>query len=170
MAKDKKDAAAADQSETKKSKLPLIIGLVVVLLGGGAGGAYFMGAFGGAEESAEGVAEAAQEPVKAAALYAPLHPEFVLNFKVNGRAHFLKVAISLLTREKEVVDAVDQHMPLLRNELVMLFSATDFDALKTAEGKESLRDSALAAIQAILEKEIGKAGVEQVLFTDFVLQ
>jgi flagellar FliL protein len=168
MAKDKKDAAAAEDSETKKSKLPLIIGLVVLLLGGGGAGAYFMGVFDSAEVSEEGTAEA--EPAKAVALYAKLHPDFVLNFKVDGRGHFLKVAISLLTRDQDVVDAVEQHLPLLRNELVMLFSAAEFDSLRTAEGKESLRGSALAAIQAIMEKEIGKAGVEQVLFTDFVLQ
>ncbi|MGI9293554.1 MAG: flagellar basal body-associated FliL family protein [Pseudomonadales bacterium] len=169
MAKDKKDAATAEEdSENKKSKLPLIIGLVVLLLGGGSAGAYFMGVFDSAEVAEEGTAEA--EPVKAVAMYANLKPDFILNFKVNGRGHFLKVAISLLTREQDVVDAVEQHMPLLRNELVMLFSAEEFDTLKTAEGKESLRGRALTAIQAIMEKEIGKAGVEQVLFTDFVLQ
>ena len=168
MAKDKQDAAAAEDTETKKSKMPLIIGLVVLLLGGGGAGAWFMGVFDSADAMEEG-AEAA-EPVKAAALYAKLHPEFVLNYKVEGRGHFLKVAISLLTREQDVVDAVGQHMPLLRNELVMLFSAADFDSLKTAESKEALRSSALTAIQAIMQQEIGKPGVEQVLFTDFVMQ
>ncbi len=169
MAKNKKDAAAAeDDSEKKKSKLPLIIGLVVLLLGGGGAGAYFMGVFDSAEATEEDAADA--EPVKASAMYANLKPDFILNFKVNGRGHFLKVAISLLTREQEVIDAVEQHRPLLRNELVMLFSAEQFETLKTAEGKESLRSRALTAIQAIMEKEIGKPGIEQVLFTDFVLQ
>lgn len=169
MAKNKKDAAAAeDDSEKKKSKLPLIIGLVVLLLGGGGAGAYFMGVFDSAEATGEDAADA--EPVKASAMYANLKPDFILNFKVNGRGHFLKVAISLLTREQEVIDAVEQHRPLLRNELVMLFSAEQFETLKTAEGKESLRSRALTAIQAIMEKEIGKPGIEQVLFTDFVLQ
>ncbi len=167
MAKDKKDEAAAEE-ETKKSKMPLIIGLVVLLLGGGGAGAWFMGVFDSADATEEGAAAA--EPVKAVALYASLRPDFVLNYKVNGRGHFLKVAISLLTREQDVVDAVEQHMPLLRNELVMLFGAAEFDSLKVAEGKEALRSSALAAIQAIMEKEIGKPGVEQVLFTDFVMQ
>ncbi len=168
MAKDNNDAAAAADEETKKSKLPLIIGMFVLLLGGGGAGAWFMSVFDSAdatEEGAEGTV-----PVKAAALYAKLQPEFVLNYKVDGRGHFLKVAISLLAREQDVVDAVEQHMPLLRNELVMLFSAAEFDVLKTAEGKEALRSSALKAIQAILEQEVGKPGVEQVLFTDFVLQ
>lgn len=168
MAKDEKEAATAEDAETKKSKLPLIIGLVVLLLGGGGAGAYFMGVFDSADATEEGAAAA--EPVKAAALYAKMHPEFVLNYKVDGRGHFLKVAISLLTREQDVVDAVDQHMPLLRNELIMLFSAVEFDSLKTADGKAALRGSALSAIQAIMETEIGKSGVEQVLFTDFVLQ
>lgn len=168
MAKDKKDAAATEEAETKKSKMPLIIGLVVLLLGGGGAGAYFMGVFDSADAAEEGAAEA--EPIKAVALYANLSPDFVLNYKVDGRGRFLKIAISLLTREQAVVDAVEQHMPLLRNELVMLFGAAEFDTLKSAEGKEALRSDALKAIQAIMQKEIGKPGVEQVLFTDFVMQ
>jgi flagellar FliL protein len=66
--------------------------------------------------------------------------------------------------------AVDQHMPSLRNALVMLFGTADFKALKTVEGKQALQEEALKALQEIMTKELGKPGIEQVLFTEFVLQ
>ena len=68
------------------------------------------------------------------------------------------------------LDALKVHMPLLRNRLVMLLSSQDFEALKTPVGKEMLRQQATASVQELAQKEIGKLAIEQVLFTNFVLQ
>ena len=155
------------EEEKKKSKLPLIIGLVVVLAGGGAG-AYFSGMLGGdGEESAE------KETVDVSTLpaqYIPFKPDFVSNYTVNGKSRFMKVVVSGMTRDDETRVAMNNHMPALRNALVMLFGAADFDALRTAEGKDALRQAALEVCQEVIQKELGKPGIEQILFTDFVLQ
>ena len=52
----------------------------------------------------------------------------------------------------------------------MLFSGQEFEALQTPEGKEALRQASLAEVQKVMQEKIGKPGVEQVLFTDFVMQ
>jgi len=52
----------------------------------------------------------------------------------------------------------------------MLLSSQDFEALKTPVGKEMLRQQATASVQELAQKEIGKLAIEQVLFTNFVLQ
>ena len=62
------------------------------------------------------------------------------------------------------------HMPVLRNQLVMLLAGQDFAALQTPLGKEMLLQQALASVQELAQKETGSTVVEQVLFTNFVLQ
>lgn len=108
--------------------------------------------------------------VRKPAIYYPLKPAFVVNFASAGRQRFLQTDLSLLIRESDISAALDLHMPAIRNGLVLLFSAQDFDNLQTAEGKEELRQQALEKVQEVLLKEIGKPGVEQVLFTSFVMQ
>ena len=61
-------------------------------------------------------------------------------------------------------------MPAIRNALVMLLSGQSFETLQTPEGKEALREQALVKIQEVLQQEIGKPGIEQVLFVNFVMQ
>ena len=59
---------------------------------------------------------------------------------------------------------------MIRNSLVLLIGGQIFSEIQTAEGKELLRQQCLQEVQRLLEKEIGKPGVEQVLFTSFVIQ
>ena len=69
-----------------------------------------------------------------------------------------------------MVAAVEEHSVMLQHGLLMLFSSQDYTELQTAEGKEVLRQKALAEIQRLLEQEIGQPGVEQLLFTNLVMQ
>jgi flagellar FliL protein len=52
----------------------------------------------------------------------------------------------------------------------MLFSNQDPYTLNTREGKEKLRSEALGEIQKVMKQETGRAGVESVFFTSFVMQ
>ncbi|HBO6809043.1 TPA: flagellar basal body-associated protein FliL, partial [Pseudomonas aeruginosa] len=76
----------------------------------------------------------------------------------------------LMGRDKAQMDALREHMPLVRNKLVMLFSSQSFDSLVTPVGKEMLRQQATAGLQELAKKETGQLAIEQVLFTNFVLQ
>lgn len=132
-----------------------------------------LNSMGGGDAAAEGEqASEAREEVEAkpSAIYYPLKPEFVTNFNVRGRQRFMKVDITLMLRDNAVVPALELHMPALRNALVMLMRGQVYEELQTPEGKELLRQHALTAVQEVLEAEIGKPGVEQVLFTNFVMQ
>ena len=61
-------------------------------------------------------------------------------------------------------------MPVIRNNLVMLFSSQTYKALMTVQGKEKLREQALREIQKVMEKETGEKVVDNVYFTSFVMQ
>lgn len=75
-----------------------------------------------------------------------------------------------MTREQDVIAALVKHAPTIKSKLVILLSGQQFDVLKTPDGRLALKLECLTAVQEILSAEIGKPGVEKVLFTDFVMQ
>ena len=104
------------------------------------------------------------------ALYEELKEPFVVNFNASGRARYLQVSVSLMGRSKSGMEALREHQPVLRNELVMLFSAQSFETMLTAAGKEAVRVQATERVQELARNLLGQPTVEQVLFTNFVLQ
>lgn len=104
------------------------------------------------------------------AIYIPVDPAFVVNFASQGKARFLQVTVEVMTRQPEMTDKIKLHMPVIRNNLMLLFSSQSYDGVSTLEGKETLREEALTVVQDILEEETGDPGVEAVYFTSFVMQ
>ena len=175
MAKKEAAPAAAGAEAKPDGKMKLIIIIVIAVLlavGLSVGGTWFFLSKkndGAAEEAKAAAAEPAV-PVKQAAIYEELAPAFVVNFNHQGRARYMQVSVALMTRDQAALDALKVHMPVLRNRLVMLFSSQDFASLITPVGKEMLRQQATASVQELAQKETGKVTVEQVLFTNLVLQ
>jgi flagellar FliL protein len=172
----KAPAADADGKPAGKSKLKLIVLIVVGLLlaiGLSVGATLFF-LKGDKKEEAKSEEHAKTEdagkPVKKLAIYEVLAPAFVVNYNFKGRQRYMQVSVALMGRDKAEMDALHEHMPVLRNNLVMLFSGQDFEALSTPVGKEMLRQQTTASVQALAQKETGKMAVEQVLFTNIVLQ
>jgi flagellar FliL protein len=104
------------------------------------------------------------------AIYYKLDPPFVVNFQGATGNRFLQVTIEIMTYDPEVVPAVEQHMPVIRNNIVFLLSSVNYDQVSTLEGKQKLRADTLTEIQKILKDKIGKPGVEEVYFTSIVMQ
>ncbi|KAB0550338.1 flagellar basal body-associated protein FliL [Pseudomonas argentinensis] len=166
-------AAAAEAGSKPPGKLKLIIVIVLALLlavGASIGGTWFFLSKENPKPEAEHEQAENAAPVKQPAIYEELTPAFVVNFTQNGRARYMQVSVALMTRDQAGLDALKVHMPVLRNNLVMLFSNQDFATLITPVGKEMLRQQATASVQQLAEKETGKVTVEQVLFTNLVLQ
>lgn len=108
--------------------------------------------------------------VRLPSIYEPMAPAFVVNFNQGGRQRYMQVSITLLGRNQADLDALKVHMPVIRNNLVMLFSGQPFESLTQPIGQELLRQKAFASVQEVAQKEVGKVVVEQLLFTNFVLQ
>jgi flagellar FliL protein len=108
---------------------------------------------------------------KGPAIYQTLDPAFVVNFNdVDGTMRFLQISMEVSTRDADVIEAIKTHMPVIRNNLVILFSSQTVQSLSTREGKEKLRADALAEVQQVMKDNIKKPGVEAVYFTNFVMQ
>ena len=154
----KSDAAVKDPAGKGKLKLILVIAAALLLAIGLSVGAtwYFM--------------HSAQSKPEPAAIYEAMAPAFIANYNQNGRQRYMQVSITLQARNQADLDALKVHMPVIRNNLVMLFSGQTFDNLATPVGQEMLRQKATASVQEVAQKEVGKVVVEQLLFTNFVLQ
>ena len=175
-------------AKAKKKKLMIIVGAVVLVLAIVAGAlAFFLGgkkpaegevAEGEKTEQTEGAAAEGEEPkldeegnpIVATVEYHTFKPPFVVNFFVAGKQRYLQVTLTAMVREPGVMDAVMLHTPLIRNKLVMLISGESLDELQTLEGKKQLQAKLLAAVQEVMQQEIKKPGVENILFDSFVIQ
>jgi len=153
-----------------KLKLIILIGVALLLVVSLSVGAalFFLGK--GENKPDEAVATEESAAVKKPAIYEQVAPAFIVNFNYQGRQRYMQVSVALMARDQAELDALKVHMPVLRNRLVMLFSGQDFATLITPLGKEMLRQQATVSVQELAQKETGKIVVEQVLFTNLVLQ
>ena len=103
-------------------------------------------------------------------LYLLLDPPFVVNFEDQGTLRYLQISLSVMTRDKMMLEKMTDNLPPIRNNLIALFSKQNFTALISAEGKDKLRSQALEEIQSVLREETGRPGAEAVYFTHFVMQ
>lgn len=173
MADDELDVGAEEGKKGGKKKLIIIIVVALLVLGGGGAAAYFFLFSGGdTEEAADGEAASAEEMVQldGPAIYLDLDQAFVVDFMVSGKQRYLQLNMTLKSRDQGQIDAVKLHMPLIRNSLVLLFSSQSFDELQTLDGKQALKEASVETINSILTQETGLGGIEDVLFTNFVMQ
>lgn len=105
-----------------------------------------------------------------APIYFKVEPTFVVNFQAQEALRFLQVNVEVMAKDQQVIAAVEQHMPVIRNNLILLFSSQDFTTISTRVGKERLRAQVLAETQKVLKEKTGKPGIEAVYFTSFVMQ
>ncbi len=160
----------------KNKKLLMLVGvalvLVVISVGGTLAVLNILAPPSPEEEVAaaeDGTAEEAKPALKKA-IYYPIKPPILVSYDGRGRQRLLQAEITLLTRDNDVIAAIEMHMPMIRNALVLLMGGRTYEEVQTAEGKELLRVACLQELQRLLEKEIGKPGVEQVLFTGLIVQ
>jgi flagellar FliL protein len=183
MAAKKEPAKPAAEAPAKsgKGKLIAIILGVVVALGGGGGAAWFMFGKDAKAESAEeggkkgkkakdGEGEGAEGEKKEPAKYLSLEPAFVVNLAGADADRYLQVQVELMTRDPLAADSIKLHTPAIRDRLLLLFGTKTAEELSAREGRENLRQLALAEVQKVMNEETGEDSVEALYFTSFVTQ
>ncbi|MEM1229586.1 MAG: flagellar basal body-associated FliL family protein [Pseudomonadota bacterium] len=114
------------------------------------------------------------DPAEASAetRYVELKPTFVTNFgpTTTPRLMYIKTDVALRVFGSEGEKAAEHHLPALRNALVLLLSKQSESAVITGEAREYVREQALAELQEILVAEEGEALIEDLLFTNFIVQ
>jgi len=175
---DEDNTEEVQEPKSGKKKLIIIILAALLLLGGIGGGLMFFLQPDEPQEmpvAEDGEMAEVQESSffgddNPKALYKELRPEFIVTFEANGRQRYVQLNVTLVTRDEEIIPILANNDPVVRNTLVLLFAKQNYLELQTREGKEMLKKSATKAIQDLMVKEIGKKGIETVLFTNFVMQ
>jgi flagellar protein FliL len=161
-------AAAAPVAAAPKKKPWLLIGIAgAVLLACGGTGAWLLLA----HNSPKTAASSAPPPPAGPPLYVPLDPPFVANFEGDQQVRYLQITAQIMTHDPKTVEALKAADPIIRNDLLLLFSNQKATELQNNEGREKLRAAALVAVRKVLAANEGKPEkVDAVLFTTFVMQ
>jgi flagellar protein FliL len=180
----KSDAAAAEGAEgeapKKKSKLPLIIGLVVLLAGGGGAGWWFFlrtppapaggeaaaaaGEHGQPAEHGGGAAKEADHGAQAGATEA-LDP-FIANLADEEGRRYLKATLQFEFFEHETPHEFEERQAQIRDAIITLFTSKTFTEVRTPQGKALLREELINRTNHVAHRDIVKA----VYFTEFIVQ
>lgn len=158
-------AEAATEAKKGGGVMKLLMGLLFAAAVGGGGGWYYF-------TQVEQVEASEAETVKRAdPIYWSFEPAFVVNLPDGAYMRYLKVDLTLMTRDVQLPVTLEKHAPLLRNELLMLFSNAEYEKLLSAEGKESLRAEAIRSLNVrLVELGAAEGGIEDLYFTSFVMQ
>lgn len=121
-----------------------------------------------ADESADGVVAQFEDNVR----YMELKPTFVTNFgPVESRKlMYVKTDITLKIKGSEAHEAALYHLPALRHEVVMLLSRQSEQSMATGDGRDAVLEAAKVEINRVLEAEEGEFQIEDVMFTNLLLQ
>jgi flagellar FliL protein len=145
----------------------IIIAAVVLLAGGGAGAFFFMG--GEEKKPAEGEeAEVVEE--KEPPEYVGVPESITSNLPGKHKSRTVQIKMSFMVRGSDKVDLVKDHMPRLKNDVLMLVSQQSADELRTPEGRTLLQERSLETVQATMTDLVGDSTIEKVLFVSFVMQ
>lgn len=166
---DLEDSEDAEESSGGSKKLIIIIVAAVLLIGGGAAAFFMMGD--DSSEVADGenpdgeVVEA-----KGPAIYVGVPNAITANLPGDRRGRTVQIKISFLVRSEGAKEHVRQHMPQLKNDVLMLVSQKNAKDLKLPQGRQKLQAEALMTVQKTLTDLVGEPTVEKVLFVSFVMQ
>lgn len=110
------------------------------------------------------------EPLPEEVFYHNVQPEFVVNFQGKTKLKFLMIEMVIATHDKAVIPILDDHDPEIRNSLLLLLAEQNSEDLTTAEGKQALRDQALAKIDEIVSVHYKSERIKDVFITRLVMQ
>ncbi|MEM9624520.1 MAG: flagellar basal body-associated FliL family protein [Pseudomonadota bacterium] len=144
-----------------KCKIINLFALSMVLFGGVAGNA-----------AATGTETDTPAAIGGVVRYVELKPTFIANFGVSdtGAMRYVRADVTVRVSNKDAEYAARYHLPALRNSLVLLLSRQDEATVSSASGRETLKAEALQELRDVLQSEEGEPHIEDLLFTNFVVQ
>lgn len=104
-------------------------------------------------------------------LYFEIEPNILTFYQGTGRKiGYVVVQINIAVRGQDNYDLIELHVPLIQDNLIDFFNRQDKSVIQPFSEREKLRLQAQASVEAILQEELGKDIVENLLFTNYVYQ
>ncbi|MFP4137052.1 MAG: flagellar basal body-associated protein FliL [Halomonas sp.] len=118
-----------------------------------------------AEESTETEVVERKPPI-----FFPIEP-FTVNLADDEYgSRLLYTGITLKLGDKETKELLEEYMPQVRSRLLTLFSGQQAKELTSSEDKQRLAEEIVATLETPLEEEQPSLAIEDVLFTEFIVQ
>ncbi|GLQ33120.1 flagellar basal body-associated FliL family protein [Litoribrevibacter albus] len=97
---------------------------------------------------------------------------FTTNFgdPEKPKLSYLRVNVALKVDNDTIATQVRNHTPYIRDLIISHLVKQQVDTVRTAEAKNQMLQDILAEIQAFLTEEEGDSLVQEVLFTEFIVQ
>ena len=106
----------------------------------------------------------------AATPYFEIQEPFIVNLADKGSLSFLQVNAQLKVKSEKIKPMLTAHLPAIQHTVMMVLSEQTSAEIKSVDGKQNLRQKTLKEVQALLLKQIGTEGIEDIYFTSFVIQ
>ena len=120
--------------------------------------------------TAQAAAQVETTPERRTPIFVTIDP-FTVNLVDDVyEARLLYAGLSLKVGDQQTVDILTEHMPQVRSRLLMLFSGQAADELTGPGGKRALADKVLATLHDPMTEYQPELVIEDVLFTDFIVQ
>ncbi|CAM2148815.1 MULTISPECIES: flagellar basal body-associated protein FliL [Paraburkholderia] len=160
-----KDQAAPQGAKPGPLKRILLIVIIAILAAGAAGAGvwFFMSRHPAA-------ATASAPPPPPVPVYYALEPMTVNLQSDDGDTHYLRIGLTLKLDSQATQDALVAHMPEIRSRVLLALSNKHPSDLAPLDGKRALATELAALISQPSDPRGQPAKVEDVLFTEFVVQ
>jgi len=161
--------AAPQGAKPGPMKRILVIALIAILAAGAAGAAtWFFMSRNAASTPAASAGPAAAAP--ALPVYYALEPMTVNLQSDDGESHYLRIGLTLKLDNQATQDALVARMPEIRSRLLLALSNKHPSDLAPLEGKRALATELAVLISQPVGANEKAMRVDDVLFTEFVVQ
>ena len=159
---------AAPASPGPLKRIILIVLIAIIAAGAaGTGVWFFMSKRSPAPASAPTASAPAPLPVP---LFFPLESMTVNLQSDDGQQHFLRIGLTLKLNDPKTQQELSDHMPEVRSRILLALSNKHPEELAPLEGKRALATELQTLIEQPTDKGAAPIHVQDVLFTEFVVQ
>lgn len=103
--------------------------------------------------------------------FVPLNPPIIVNIMDGKHIRHMQVMIEMkVSDSNDAAAKIIQHNGPIRHKLLLLLSTQTSSSISTAQGKNKLRKDALAVVQETMQELEGAPLVEDLYFTNFIIQ
>ncbi|MFP4212531.1 MAG: flagellar basal body-associated protein FliL [Desulfohalobiaceae bacterium] len=169
--KEQAEQANANQGKKRSKRKLLLLSLLGLMFLAAAGGLGFWGyqqflAPEQEESSAENKDQEEQGKKSSENTELVSLPTLLVNLADPMGKRFIKVSIDLEVEDKKAESSIQDNMPRIKDALIMLLSSKSFDQISSMENKMALKGEIVERVNQIL----GKSVVQEIYFTEFVIQ
>jgi len=95
----------------------------------------------------------------------------ILNLSTNANRHvFLQIKADVLVKSEAAKEVIEAHIPAIRHKLILLLSEQNVVDMKTAAKREEIRKLATVEIRDMIEQMTNNTDIEEILFSNFLVQ